>query len=437
MTRWLMAALVVWPYASIAAADVGFDPVAFYRQLHQTPELSFQEARTAGFLAETLESFGFDVTREVGGHGVVALLENGSGPTVLLRMDMDALPVEEKTGLPWASTVRAVDPEGQEVPVMHACGHDVHMTVVTGVARDLAARRDDWKGTLLVIAQPAEERGAGARRMLEDGLYRRFPIPDFSLAVHTSATLPAGTVGYREGYAMANVDSVDILVRGVGGHGAYPHAAKDPVVLAAAIVMDLQTLVSREVHPASPAVVTVGAFHAGTKRNVIPEEALLQLTVRSYTEEVRQTLLEGIERIAVYQARALGFPEMLRPKVEIREEYTPALYNDPSLVERGLTALTRELGADRLVRVPAEMGGEDFARYGRTPEEVPVFMMRLGTVPPLSWAAAEKGELTLPSLHSPRFAPDPEPTLTTGLRALSAVALELFDTPVDMTAPPR
>jgi hippurate hydrolase len=251
-------------------------------------------------------------------------------------------------------------------------------------------------------------------------------MPDYNLAVHTSATLPAGQVGYREGYAMANVDSVDVFVRGVGGHGAYPHAAKDPIVLAAAIIMDLQTLVSREVHPTEAAVVTVGTIHAGTKRNVIPDEATLQLTVRSYTDEVRQTLLRGIERIAVHQARAMGLPDDRLPRIEVRDEYTPALYNDPALVERGVAAMAGAIGADRLVRVPAEMGGEDFARYGRTPERIPGFMLRLGTVPQPLWEAAQRGAASLPSLHSPRFAPDPEPTLETGLRALKAIALDLL-----------
>ncbi len=426
MTRRLIAALALLHGFATAATAEPFDPPAFYRQLHRSPELSFQERETAATLAAELESFGFEVTRDVGGHGVVALLENGEGPTVMLRMDTDALPVEEQTGLTYSSSVRAVDEDGREVPVMHACGHDVHMTVVTATARGLAERRDGWRGTLMVIAQPAEERGAGARRMLEDGLFHRFPVPDYSLAVHTSATLPAGQVGYREGFAMANVDSVDVIVRGVGGHGAYPHAAKDPIVLGAAIVMDLQTLVSREVHPTEAAVVTVGTFHAGTKRNVIPDEATLQLTVRSYTDEVRRTLLQGIERIAIHQARAMGVPEDRLPRIEVEEAYTPALYNDPALVERGVAAMTREIGADRLVGVPAEMGGEDFARYGRTPEQVPVFMLRLGTVPQPLWEAAERGEASLPSLHSPRFAPDPEPTLETGIRALSAIALDLL-----------
>ncbi|MEL7045299.1 MAG: amidohydrolase, partial [Pseudomonadota bacterium] len=341
----------------------------------------------------------------------------------------DALPVAEQTGLPYASTVRATEMDGREVSVMHACGHDIHMTVVLSTALELLERRDEWSGTLLVIMQPAEERGAGAREMLADGLFERFPLPDANLSLHTIATLPAGQVGYVSGWMMANVDSVDITLHGVGGHGAYPHTAKDPIVLAAAIIMDLQTLVSREIHPVEPGVVTVGSVHAGTKHNIIPDRADLQLTVRSYSDEVRERLLSGIERIALKQAEAMGFPQDRLPKVSVREEYTPALWNDPELVERGVVVMREELGADAVVEVPKEMGGEDFARYGRTAEKIPSFMVRVGTVPTETWDAAQRGEASLPSLHSPFFAPDPVPTLETGRRALTALALDILTAP--------
>ncbi len=407
-----------------ALAD--FDPQAFYRHLHQNPELSFQEEQTSATLAQQLREFGFEVTEQVGGHGVVALMKNGEGPTLMLRMDTDGLPVVEQTGLPYASTARAVELTGQEVGVMHACGHDVHMTVVTAAAGELAARRDEWRGTLMVIAQPAEERGAGARLMLADGLFERFALPDYNLSLHTLATLPAGQVGYRAGYMMANVDMVDMTVHGIGGHGAYPHTAKDPIVLAAAIIMDLQTLVSREIHPTAPGVVTVGSIHAGTKGNIIPDSAKLELTVRSYSDEVREALLSGIERIALNQARAMGLPEDKLPEVTIRNEYTPALYNNPELVARGVAAMAAAIGEENLVEIPQEMGGEDFSRYGRTEEKIPGFMIRLGVVSQAQWDAAERGELRLPSLHSPFFAPDPGPTLDTGIRAMTAMALDIL-----------
>lgn len=406
-----------------------FDEVAYYQQLHASPELSFQEAHTSARLASSLEAGGFAVTRGVGGHGVVAVLENGEGPTLLLRADMDGLPVKEQTGLPYASTVQATELDGSDVSVMHACGHDVHMTVVLASALELQQRRDQWQGTLVVIMQPAEERGAGARDMLADGLFERFPVPDYNLSLHTIATLPAGQVGFIEGWMMANVDMVDVTLYGIGGHGAYPHTARDPVVLAAAIIMDLQTLVSREIHPAEPGVVTVGSIHGGTKHNIIPDEVKLQLTVRSYSDAVRERLLSGIERIAIKQAEAMDMPADRPPLVEVREEYTPALWNDPALVQRAVTAMQRELGDDALVGISKEMGGEDFSRYGRTAQKIPSFMMRLGTVPAALWEQAQRGEARLPSLHSPFFAPDPEPTLSTGRRAMVAAALDLLQAP--------
>lgn len=402
------------------------DLLALYKHLHAHPELSFQEERTAQRVAAELRAAGFEVTEGVGGFGLVGLLRNGPGPTLMLRTDLDGLPVVEKTGLPYASKVRGVEMTGQEVGVMHACGHDTHMTVVIGTARELASRRPEWSGTLMVIGQPAEERGSGARLMLADGLFERFPQPDFNLSVHGVATLPAGKVGYVPGWAMANVDSVDIIVHGIGGHGAYPHTTKDPVVLAAAIIMDLQTLVSRELHPIEPGVVTVGAIHAGAKHNIISDRAELQLTVRSYSDEVRQTLLRGIERIAINQARALGFPEDKLPEVIIGDEYTPAMWNDPVLVSRSVQAMKAAIGEDNVLQVSQEMGGEDFSRFGRTEAKIPSFQFRLGGVPAKTWEAAQRGELQLPSLHSAVFYPEPEQTISTGVAAMAAAALELL-----------
>lgn len=400
--------------------------VELYKHFHANPELSFQEERTSERVAQELRAAGFEVTTRVGGFGVVGLFENGDGPTLMLRMDSDGLPVVEQTGLPYASTARAVELTGQEVGVMHACGHDTHMTVVIGAAREMLARRSEWRGTLMVIAQPAEERGAGARMMLDDGLFERFRQPDYNLSLHMIATLPAGKVGYVAGWAMANVDMVDITLHGVGGHGAYPHTTKDPIVLAAAIIMDLQTLVSREIHPLEPAVVTVGSIHAGAKHNIISDRAELQLTVRSYSDEVRNKLLTGIERIAVNQARALGLPEDKLPIVEIRNEYTPALWNDPALTARSVAAMKTAIGDENVVEVSREMGGEDFSRYGRTEARIPGFMMRLGAVPRDRFAAVELGEGSLPSLHSPFFYPEPELTIETGVAAMTAAAISLL-----------
>ena len=422
---WLaLATLFLSLFAHAEGESTGL--LDLYKYFHSHPELSFQEEQTSARVAQELQSAGFEVSTGIGGHGVVGLLENGEGPTLMLRMDTDGLPVVEQTGLPYASTVRGVEQTGQEVGVMHACGHDTHMTVVIGAARELVARRREWQGTLMVIAQPAEERGAGARMMLDDGLFERFPQPDFNLSLHGIATLPAGQVGYVAGWAMATVDMVDITLHGIGGHGAYPHTTRDPIVLAAAIIMDLQTLVSREIHPLEPAVVTVGSIHAGAKHNIISDRADLQLTVRSYTSEVRDTLLSGIERIAVNQARALGIPEDKLPIVEVRNEYTPALWNDPALVARGAAAMKKEIGAENVVEISREMGGEDFSRYGLTEAKIPGFMFRLGSVPRDKYAAVERGEGRLPSLHSPFYYPEPELTIETGVRAMTAAALDLL-----------
>lgn len=405
-----------------------------YRYLHATAEISYQEKETAAYLAEQLRDLGFDVTEEVGDYGVegrvsyglVALMENGEGPTVMVRTDLDGLPIAEKTGLPFASTNTGLNDDGEEVPTMHACGHDVHMTALLGTAKLLSEMKDRWSGTLVMIGQPAEERGTGSRAMLEDGLYQRFPRPDYALALHSKADLAAGKVGLVSGYALANVDTVEILIRGKGGHGAWPHTTHDPVTLAAQVIVNLQTIVSRRVSPRDPAVITVGSIHGGSKSNIIPDEVKLQLTVRSYKTEVRELLLEGIRQTAISTARAAGFPPELEPVVEIaEEEFTPSTYNDPELIERLRGVFSRALGPDRVVDSEPVMGGEDFSRYAAG-GEVPITLFWLGAVPPAKIAGAEESGEVLPSLHSAEFAPDAEPAIRTGVTAMTAAALDLL-----------
>jgi hippurate hydrolase len=407
----------------------GDELLKHYQHLHANPELSLQEQDTAAYLARELGGLGYEVTTGVGGTGLVAVLENGDGPTVMYRADMDALPVAEATGLPYASKTRGILPSGEEVPLMHACGHDVHMAVWLGVASRLATSRGDWHGTLVLVGQPAEEIGAGAKAMLGDDLFARFPLPDFNLALHVNAALPAGQVGYVSGYAMANVDSVDITVYGRGGHGAYPHKTKDPVVIASQIVLALQTVVSREISPLDSAVITVGSIHGGTKHNIISDEVNLQLTVRSYSDDVRNYLLRRIEEISLGVARTAGMGEDRLPRVIVKDEYTPAVYNNPALVDRALPLLRQTLGEKAVVAMSPVMGGEDFARYGRTHEKIPGFMFALGAVSPEDYAAARRGETELPSLHSAKFAPDAKRTLATGVTAMSSLLIGLLQMP--------
>jgi len=374
-----------------------------------------------------MRSLGFKVTEKVGKTGVVAVLANGPGPTVMLRADMDGLPVVEQTGLPFASRQTAVSASGIETGVMHACGHDTHMAAWIGAAQLLSERRKQWSGTLVMIAQPGEETGEGAAAMLADGLFERFPKPDYAIAFHNAAQFPAGVIGYSPGYALANVDSVDILVSGVGGHGAYPHTTKDPIVLASSIVMKLQTLVSRENDPLEPAVVTVGSFHGGSKHNIIPDEARLQLTVRSYSDESRKALLDGISRIARGEALAAGIPEDRMPKVTVAESYTPATYNDPSFAKDIAAVFTARFGAEHVREVPSVMGGEDFGRYRRAdPEHIKSLIFWVGGVPPAYWEEAQAGARELPSLHSPFWAPDAEKVIGTAAEALTSAALGLM-----------
>jgi amidohydrolase len=397
-----------------------------YRQLHAHPELSFMEEKTSARVAEELRKAGYEVTTGVGRFGVVGVLRNGTGPTILIRTDLDGLPVKEQTGLPYASTVVAKDSAGYDVPVMHACGHDMNMTCIVGAARVLAQLKERWQGTLVVIGQPAEERGGGARAMLADGLFTRFPQPDFCMAIHDDAELPAGSIGYTPGYAAANVDSVDITIHGVGGHGAYPHKTKDPIVLAAKIVLDLQTIVSREIQPGEPAVVTVGSIHGGSKHNIIPDEVQLQLTVRSYTDEVRQQTLAAIKRIVRGQAIAAGVPEDRLPEVKLQDEFTPAAYNNPELAEKMAGVFRAWFGEPNVIRKKSTMGGEDFGEYGRTEHKIPIFMFLVGGVRPEALKEHEQTGKPLPTLHSSLWAPLPEPTMKTGVTAMSAAVLELM-----------
>jgi amidohydrolase len=401
--------------------------MAVYRDLHANPELSMQEVRTPAKLAAEARKLGFKVTEKVGQTGVVAVMANGPGPVLMLRADMDGLPVVEQTGLPFASKVSATASSGVETGVMHACGHDTHMAAWLGTAKRLAAMKDQWSGTLVMILQPGEETGEGAKAMLEDGLYSRFPKPDYVLAFHDAAALPAGVIGVTPGYALANVDSVDISVKGVGGHGAYPQTTKDPIVLASRIVTTLQTLVSRENDPANPAVVTVGSFQAGAKHNIISDEAKLQLTVRSYTPEVRKLLLDGIQRITRGEAIAAGMPEDKMPVVTIREEmYTPATFNTEALSNRALALFGQHFGPQRVMKTPAVMGGEDFSRYWLADKSIQSLIFWVGGTPMAKYQAAGGDTSKLPSLHSPFWAPEAETVIATATEALTLAALDVL-----------
>ena len=410
----------------IYSKEIQVNLLELYKELHANPELSYQEFETSKKLASVLESIGYQVTRNVGGNGVVALLENGDGNTVMFRADMDGLPVEEKTGASYASKNKVKNLEGEEVFTMHACGHDVHMTVLIGVAEYLYKIKDTWQGKLLLVLEPAEEVSGGARNMIKDGLFTKFPRPDFNLAFHVSASLQAGKVGYLPGWAMANVDSVDITVKGLGGHGAYPHTTKDPIVIAANIVTQLQTIVSRQIAPTDPAVVTVGSIHGGTKHNVIPNEVKLQLTLRSYTDEVRNQTLSSIERIVRGSAISAGLTEEYFPVIEIKDEYTPAVFNNPSLVEKVQRSFVNTLGDDKVIEVSPVMGGEDFGMFGRVEPIIPTALFWLGAVNNEVYEKAKRDDLTLPSLHSDLFLPDADPAINTGVEAMSNAIVDLF-----------
>lgn len=398
--------------------------VELYRELHANPELSYQEKQTAAKLAAIWKAEGYEVTTEIGGHGVVGILKNGDGPTIMLRTDLDGLPVTELTNLAYGSKVKTKNTDGDEVGVMHACGHDIHMTVVTGTGRYMAQHKDTWKGTLMLIAQPAEETGAGAKAMLDDGLFKKFPKPNFALAAHVDAGLPAGMIGFKPGYTLANVDSVDVTLFGRGGHGAEPQSTIDPVVMAAEFILSLQTIVSRERKPTDPAVITVGSIHAGTKHNIISDSCDLQLTVRSYRDDTREALLAAIKRKAEAVTKGAGSDKA--PVIKITEG-TPALYNDEPLTQRLTPIFRKAIGEANCVSTEPVMGGEDFSRYGR--EGVPIHMFRLGSVEKRRLDRWKELGQPPPSLHSPLYYPDVDLTVVTGIDVMATAAIELFKKP--------
>jgi amidohydrolase len=409
--------------------------LGIYKDLHSHPELSGYEERTAGFVAKELRAAGCQVTEHLGkyensklkAYGVVGVMKNGDGPTVLVRTDMDALPVEEETGLPYASKVVAKNDEGKDVHVMHACGHDIHIAAFIGTARALAKLKDQWHGTIVFVAQPAEELGTGARALLKDGLYDRFGKPTFALGFHDKADLEAGQIGVTEGYTSANVDSVDVTVRGVGGHGAYPHKTMDPVVLAAEIINAWQTIVSRENNPLDPIVITVGSIHGGTKHNIIPDEVKMQLTVRTYKSETRERVLAAIERIAKGMAAAGGLPPDRAPIVTVsKDQFCPATYNNPELTKRLVAVWKNSLGNENVKMVDAVMGGEDFSEYSLPDYSIPAVNFHFGAVDPTKMAKYKQDGKELPTLHSSKFAPVPEPTIRTGVVGMTAAVLDLM-----------
>jgi hippurate hydrolase len=399
------------------------DLVSLYQHLHSNPELSLTETKTAARLAEEIKKLGFEVTEKVGGTGIVGVLKNGPGPVVLLRTDMDALPIIEQTGVPYASKVRVKDRFGNDVGVMHACGHDIHMTSWVGTARVMAALKDKWSGTLVLIGQPAEEIGAGARMMLEDGLYKRFPKPDYAVALHADPLQPAGVVSYSEGLALANADTVDLLVKGKGGHGAAPHATIDPIVLSARIILDLQTIVSRETNPLDPVVVTVGSIHGGTKHNIIPNEVKLQLTVRTTKTETRDRVLKAIDRIAKAAAIGAQAPE---PVMTVNlDEFTPATFNDVTLARKTGAVFKEILGEKNVKSRQPLMGAEDFGRYGQG--GIPTFMFFLGSISAEKYEASLRADgPKLPGMHTDAYAPIPEPSIRTGVRTECLALLNLL-----------
>src|SRR5277367_2280003 len=406
--------------------------LATYKTLHTAPELSHHEAQTSALLAEEMRKVGYTVTERVGkypdgsqAYGVVGILKNGDGPTLLLRTDLDALPVTEDTHLPYASTVRSKNPAGQDVGVMHACGHDIHITTMIGVARNMAALKSQWHGTLMLIGQPSEETIDGAKAMLADHLYERFGQPDMAIALH-DANFAAGKVSVVSGPALASSTSIDVVMRGVGSHGAAPEAGKDPIVMASEFVVALQTVVSRSVPPQQPAVVTVGDIHGGTKRNIIPDEVKLELTTRCYSEAVRQTIIEGVKRTARGVAIAGGVPEDRMPVVTVLgDESTPATINDVELAARLRKIFIEKLGAENVIDKQPIMGSEDFGIFSLN-HKIPAVIFWLGAYDPKKIAESERTGVALQSPHSPFFAPLPEPTLRTGVMAMTDAAIALL-----------
>ena len=404
----------------LIAKDVPY-LLELYKSIHMNPEISLEEKETADLLANELEQLGFEVTRNYGGYGIVCVYKNGEGPTILYRTDMDALPMYEKTNLDYAST-KEIEYNNQKVGAMHSCGHDMHMTTWVGTARALLKMKDQWSGTLLFIGQPAEEIGMGSKMLLDNGLYEDYPVPDFGLGLHCSPIIQSGQIGVDEGYSLANTESIEIKVFGVGAHGATPHMSIDPVVISSMIVMDLQTIVSRSVKPIDDAVVTVGAINGGNKPNVIPDEVTLLLTVRTYTDEVRQLVHKRIKEIAKGVAIAAGVPDDKMPVVTIPDVYTPANYNDPELTAQVRSSAIKAIGADNVVVAEPQMVGEDFSRYGLTEQDVPTVMFWLGTVSQENM----KHFGDLPGLHSPFYYPEPESSLTTGVQVMTQSIMDLL-----------
>jgi len=409
--------------------------LAIYKDIHAHPELSGHEERTAAIVAKELRSAGCEVTENFGKYdrpglkcyGVIGVIKNGEGPTVLVRTDMDALPVKEDTGLPYASKVTTKNDSGQEVCVMHACGHDAHIAAFIGVARALQQLKDQWTGSVIFVGQPAEEALGGARALLKGGLYNRFGKPNFALGFHDNAQMPIGQIGVTEGYTYANVDSVDVTVRGTGGHGAYPHKTKDPIVLAAEMINMWQTIASRENNPLDPIVVTVGSIHGGTKHNIIPDEVKMQLTVRTYKAELRARVLAAIKQIAEGIASAGGVPADRMPTVDVlTSEGLPATYNNPELTRRLVAVWKRVLGDDNVQMVDPTMGGEDFSEYSLPDHSIPAVDFHFGAVDPAKIADYKKEGKELPTLHSSKFAPVPEPTIRVGIIGMTTAVLDLL-----------
>ena len=423
--------------SSVEKIAVGELPslLAIYKDVHSHPELSWHEEKTSALVAKELRAAGCEVTENFGkydkpglkSYGVVGIMKNGEGPTVLVRTDMDALPVEEETGLPYASKVTTKNDEGKDVHVMHACGHDAHIAAFIGTVRALQQLRNEWQGTIMFVGQPAEETGNGARALLKGGLYNRFGKPNFAVGFHDKADLEIGHIGVTEGPTYANVDSVNITVRGIGGHGAYPHKTKDPIVLSAEIINALQTIASRENDPLEPIVVTVGSVHGGTKHNIIPDEVKMQLTVRSYKSEVRDRVLRAIERITKGIATAAGVPPDRAPIVEVlQDQFTPVTYNNPELTRRLVEVWKKALGADKVDKADPTMGGEDFSEYSLPDHSIPAVDFHIGAVDPAKIAEFKKEGKELPSLHSSKFAPVPEPTIRVGIIGMTSAVLELL-----------
>ncbi|KPM76900.1 MULTISPECIES: M20 metallopeptidase family protein [Pseudoalteromonas] len=427
------ALLLLSPFAQATTLDLNLKKTMpeiekLYLDLHQSPELSYHEKQTGQKLAKQLKQLGFTVTDNVGGYGVVGIYENGDGPTVMIRTDTDGLPIVEQTGKPYASKVTVTNNAGATVGVMHGCGHDIHMSSFIGTAQQLMTHKDQWQGTLMMVAQPAEEVGGGAKAMLKEGLFTKYPTPDHVIGLHVSASVPAGKVSMKTEYTMASVDSVDITVKGKGGHGAYPHTTIDPVVIASRIVLALQTITSRELSPLEPSVVTVGSIHGGSKHNVISDEVKLQLTLRSYNPEVRLQQIAAIKRISKGIALSAGLDESLAPEVYVHEdESIPSTYNNPAQTNVVRSAIANAIGEDNVLETEAVMAGEDFGLYGRTEQHVPITLFWLGGVEPSQYDAAMQSGATLPSLHSSKFAPDYKKALPTGITAMSNAAVALFN----------